>query len=215
MMRAVDASLQIIKQHRQAYFLLNVAFYGVLLSMMIVAAIFPNLRSLAQASTDPNSDPLNWLFVGTYGEGKVVTAAVITFIVNLVAGAVITQSMSSLVVPFCGVAFGFVRVAGWGLIFAPSSSRDLAWAIPHMAAAIVEGQAYVVAALAAWIHGRKYLYPRKYGELSHWAGYKAGIVDTARLYPLIIVMLAAAAVCEAIELIYIVPDAFLQWWLGH
>ncbi|GAA2689293.1 MULTISPECIES: hypothetical protein [Actinosynnema] len=213
--RPLRTAFGIIRRDRRAYLALNLAFYGVLVLAAVAAGAFPWLREAAQHGTDPNADPTNHLFVATYGTGDVLGAAGITFVVNLLIGALLWQTAPSLVVPFAGVALGLVRLVGWGMIFTPSGADDLAWFVPHGVTALLEAQGYVLAALASWVHGRKFLRPRRFGLETRRAGYAAGLADALRLYPLVVVVLAVAALWEAVELIHLVPDEFLQWWLGR
>jgi hypothetical protein len=59
--------------------------------------------------------------------------------------------------------------------------------------------------LATYVHGRAFLWPRTVGAESHRQGYLEGLKRTARLYVLVIVLLAVAAIYEALEVILLVP----------
>lgn len=204
-----------LREHKRAYVILNVAFYGAMVAMTVVGHFYPELKDAMQRSSDPNSDPTNHLFQATYGEGRVLAAASITFAVNLGVGAVITQTFPSLIIPMFGVVAGFLRVASWGLIFAPSGFADAPWFIPHGITAAIEAQAYVLAAFAAYVQADRFFRFKAYGLASRGQGYKQGLFATLHIYVLIVAVLMLAALWEAIELIHIVPDSFLQWWLGH
>jgi hypothetical protein len=139
-----------------------------------------------------------------YASGNVVLAAALTFLVNLLVAAVLTTTVPSLVVPFAGAAVTLYRAAQWGVLFAPIGPDALA-VVPHLLTLVVEGQAYVVATFAAWVHARKFLLHRRSGFATRWAGYRAGLRDTLRLYPLVVLLLAVGAIYEAVELIVVVP----------
>ena len=206
--------LDIIRAHKKVYIALNVGVYGLIVVTMVIARLFPQLQVAAQTGTDTSTDPFNPLFEATYGAGNVLGGAAVTLGVNLIIGAVLTLTAPTLVIPFIGVAFALARIASWGFIFSPTAPSDMSWFIPHMITAIIEAQGYILAAFAAYIHGRFTTQPRRFGFPSHRAGYVAGIKAIAHLYPLIIVVLALAALWEAVELIHIVPGGFLDWWLG-
>lgn len=212
---AFGLAFALIRRHKTAYIVLNLACYGLIAGMMLIATLFPELRVGAQTVTDTNADPLNGMFVATYGVGNVLGAAAATLFVNLIFGAVLTLSVPSLVIPFFAVASMLLRVSSWGLIFAPTKVDDLAWFIPHIITAVIEAQGYILAALAGWIHGRMFLFPRRFHLAGRRAGYRAGLRAVLRLYPLAIAVLTIAALWEAIELIHIVPAPFLSWWLGE
>jgi hypothetical protein len=213
--QAFGPALTLIRQHRTAYMVLNLACYGLIAGMMLLATAFPELRVAAQAATDTSNDPLNGLFAATYGVGNVFGAAAATLFVNLIFGTVLTLTLPSLVIPFFAIVFGLLRISSWGLIFAPTGVEDLSWFIPHMITAVIEAQGYILAALAAWIHERMFLLPPRFDLPGRRAGYGAGLRATLRLYPLVIAVLTVAAVWEAVELIHIVPAQFLSWWMGE
>lgn len=213
--QAFGPALALIRRHRTAYLVLNLACYGLIAGMMLLATLLPELRVAAQTVTDTDNDPLNGMFVATYGVGNVLGAAAATLFVNLIFGTVLTLTIPSLVIPFFAVASMLLRVSSWGLIFAPTGVEDLSWFIPHIITAVIEAQGYILAALAAWIHGRMFLFPRRFHLADRRGGYKAGLRAVIRLYPLVIAVLTIAAVWEAIELIHIVPAPFLSWWLGE
>jgi len=47
--------------------------------------------------------------------------------------------------------------------------------------------------------------PESVGSTTRWSAYKIGLTRTGRIYLLVALVLAAAAVYEAFEVIYIVP----------
>ncbi|HUW58856.1 MAG TPA: hypothetical protein VMZ92_19625 [Planctomycetota bacterium] len=107
-------------------------------------------------------------------------------------------------IPFSGLLVGGWRAALWGLILSPASPDMRLPMIPHLLTLILEGQAYVLTMLAAYVQGNAFLRPRSVGTESHWRGYWLGLKDSARLYLLIILVLAVAAAYEAVEVIYLV-----------
>jgi hypothetical protein len=138
-----------------------------------------------------------------YASGNVLAAAAVTFWFNLTAGALLYITLPSLLVPFAGVALGFVRALLWGLVLAPQGALALLM-IPHSITLLLEGQAYIVAMLGAYVVGRGLLWPAGYGKQSRLAGYAAGVVRCARLYLLVVVILAVAALYEAAEVILMI-----------
>jgi hypothetical protein len=69
---------------------------------------------------------------------------------------------------------------------------------------IIEGQAYILALLAAYIQGRAFLWPQTVGLESRAKGYVDGLKRTGKLYLLIILTLAVAAVYEVLEVVIMV-----------
>jgi hypothetical protein len=110
-----------------------------------------------------------------------------------------------MLVPFSGLLTGLWRAAAWGLLLAPVDPR-LRWVmIPHSLTLLLEGQAYVVAMFAAYRLGAGFLRPRSVQVATAWEGYRAGVRNTVFLYSLVVLLLAVAAVYEALEVIFLAP----------
>ena len=132
-----------------------------------------------------------------------------TFAVNLMGGSFASITLPSLLIPFGGLLIGAYRAVLWGLIFAPETldvSVEGATRGALVALLILlEGQGYVLTMLAAYIHGRAWLWPASVDAASRWQGYKIGIRRSVLLYLLIAATLAVAAVYEAILVVVILP----------
>jgi hypothetical protein len=113
-------------------------------------------------------------------------------------------TLPSLVVPFSGLLMGAYRAILWGLLLSPAAPELRLIMIPHSLTLILEGQAYIMAMLAAYVHGRAFLWPRTVGVITHRAGYKVGLSRTLRIYVLVVLLLALAAIYEALEVILLV-----------
>lgn len=92
-------------------------------------------------------------------------------------------TLPSLLIPFAGVLVQLYRASLWGVMHAPVDGLAL----------MIEGQAYVLVAFAAYVQGRMFLWPEYYRMSSHRAGFKAGAVATLRIYVLIVMTLALGA----------------------
>jgi hypothetical protein len=112
-----------------------------------------------------------------------------------------------LVVPFAAIPLGAYRALLWGLLMAPTTTELALVMIPHSLTLVLEGQAYVLAVFAAYLHGMAFLRPHTVGLASHREGYLAGLKMTGRVYVLVILVLAAAAVYEAVEVVAMVQLA--------
>jgi hypothetical protein len=62
---------------------------------------------------------------------------------------------------------------------------------------ILEGQGYVLAMLAAYLQGKAFIFPQSVGVTTRWQGYWVGVKRSARLYLLVVLVLAVSAVYEA------------------
>jgi hypothetical protein len=76
--------------------------------------------------------------------------------------------------------------------------------IPHSLTLIIEGQAYVLTLLAAYIQGRAFLWPKTIGLERHGQGYLEGLKRAGKLYVLVILTLLVAAIYEVIEVVIMI-----------
>lgn len=127
-----------------------------------------------------------------------------TFAINLILGSIVYITLPSLVVPFAGIPVGFLRAVGLGLILAPTSPELAQAMIPHSLTLVLEGQGYILAMFAAYLHWKGVLWPRRIGETRRSRAYMAGLRNTARIYVLVVLVLAISAVYEAFEVIHLV-----------
>jgi hypothetical protein len=200
-------SIAIVREDLRAYIALNVVYYGLVgLGMIYVAFFNPGLQqgllqAMGQAFT---VGPLSALG-NAYGGGEVLNAIALTFVVNLVLGTLLQISLPALIIPFSGLLMGLLRACLWGLLFAPTTPELAGPMAPHALTLLLEGQAYIVAMLAVFVQGKAFLWPRQYGKSSHLQGYVEGLRRTVWLYLLITLLLAVAAIYEALEVIYLAP----------
>lgn len=205
-MNMVHSAWQIVREHRRPYIVLNGIYYGlVVLGMMYVAFFNPALQE--QLLTEIAGEFTEGLLAtvgSTYLGGNVLAAAVLTFVVNLLGGSLLAITLPSLVLPFVGLVIGCWRAVLWGLALAPTSPELALVMIPHSLVLLLEGQAYILAMLAVYIHGKSFLQPRSVGLASHVRGYVTGLKLSARLYLLVVIALAVAAIYEALEIVLMV-----------
>lgn len=195
----------LVREHRRALAALNLAYFGAVLAGMVVAALFPNIQTelLRSSRESVTSGPLA-IAGDAYQSGNVPLAIGVTFGVNLLVGSLAFVTLPSMVVPFLGIGCGAYRAVLWGLLFSPGHPDMGAAMIPHFLTLVVEGEAYVLAMLAVWLHGRAFLFPASVGVEGRRRGYLAGLRQTATIYVLVALVLLGAAIYEAIEVIYIV-----------
>jgi hypothetical protein len=125
----------------------------------------------------------------------------VTFLVNAVIGAFACITLPSSLIPFSGFVVGCYRAALWGLSLSPTNPRMLLVMIPHSLTLLLEGEAYVVAMFGCYLWGKWLIRPAAAGFPNSREAYCAGLRANLQLYRLILVVLAVAAVYEAIEVI--------------
>jgi hypothetical protein len=197
----------IIQAEKGVYIFLNILYYGlVVLGMAYVTFFNPGLQdTLMQAAGKAFTEGSLAAVGSAYGGGQVIQAMIITFIVNLFLGSVITMSLPSLIIPFSGLLMGIYRAIMWGLLLSPSNASLAGPMIPHSLTLLLEGQAYILVMLSIYIHGKAFLRPGAYGIQGRLRGYLEGLRRTGWIYLLVAFLLAVAAVYEALEVIYLTP----------
>lgn len=190
----------LVQDYKRVYIILNITYYALLIVCMIYVAFNPELQKklLDEIGAAFMTGPVS--FVGqAYVNVQVLVAILATFFVNLMIGSFGTITLPSLVIPFSGILVGFYRAVTWGLLLSPANPDLRLVMIPHSITLIIEGQAYILTMLAAYIHGRAFLWPKSVGVESRARGYLEGLKRTGKLYLLIILILAVAAIYEVIE----------------
>jgi hypothetical protein len=203
-------ALALVKEFRRPYVAINLAYYGLMLAVMFGTCAFRPIQK--QLTQQVGAEVKQGILspVGTlYTEKHFVAAVAVTFLVNLLVGGLLTITLPSLVVPFTGFLFGLFRAALWGVIFSPTATgitgaRVIMGALIAVLLAL-EGQGYVLAILAGYIHNRLFLSPGSFEVASHWKGYKSGAVKAAKLYIMVAIVLLVAAMYEAVLGIYLAP----------
>ncbi len=203
---AIQDAVTIVREHRRAYLALNILYYGLILAGMAYVVFNPSLQQelLEAVGLAFTQGPL--VAVGeAYTGGELVLAALLTFVVNLIIGSAVWITLPSLIIPFSGIASGALRALLWGFLFSPVTPEIRSILIPHSITLILEGQAYILAMLAAYIQGRSFLWPGTIEARNHVEGYIRGALRSLRLYILVALVLAVAAVYEALEVILLIP----------
>jgi hypothetical protein len=206
-MRAlINPGLALIRQHLNAFLLINILFFG----MVVIGAaytLFVDQQLQRQLTGDVvdafDAPPFSWAR-DAYLRGDVPAAAVLTFLVNFFFGSILALTVPSLLIPFAGIFMGLYRSLLWGIIFAPTSPELAAAMVPHSVTMFLEGEGYVLVMFGVYLIWRRAFDGMRGGFSGFLAGYRAGLRDNAWVYVLAALVLIVAAIYEAIELIHIV-----------
>lgn len=204
-MKFVKEAWQLVHANRRAYIIINVVYYGLVVVFMVVAAFNRPLQDQLLASVGEafTGGPLS--VVGSaYVNAEVLKAIGLTFVVNLVLASFLQITVPSAIIPFSGFLIGVFRAVLWGLILSPAHPDLRLSMIPHSLTLLLEGQAYILVLLAAYVQGRAFLWPKTAGVEGHGRGYLEGLKSTAKLYILVVLVLAVAAVYEVIEVVLMI-----------
>ncbi len=195
----------LVQENRRAYIIINIVYYGLVVIGMIYVAFNQKLQEelLNLVGAGFMTGPLS--FVGqAYVNAEVLTAIAATFFVNLFIGSFGTITLPSLIIPFSGFLIGIYRSILWGLLLSPAHPDMRLIMIPHSLTLIIEGQAYILALLAAYIQGRAFLWPKTVGLETRAKGYVEGLKRTGKIYLLVVLTLAIAAIYEVIEVVIMI-----------
>jgi len=205
-MNLVRHAWAIVKENRRAYIIINAVYYGLVAIFMVYAAFNQSLQETLVNSVGESFTSGIFAFVGqTYGTGQVLAAMAVTVVINLFIGTFLEITLPSLIIPFFGMLMGVVRAVLWGLLLSPAYPPLRLLMIPHSLTLILEGQGYIIGLLAVYVQGRAFLWPGSVGMDGHWRGYVEGLKRTGWLYTLVILVLLAAAIYEALEVIFLAP----------
>jgi hypothetical protein len=204
MKKHIQSAWALIRENKRAYIVINILYYGLVVIFMVVAAFNQPLqeqllKSIGAAFT---SGPLSAVG-GAYLNAEILKAIGLTFLVNLVIGTFLEITLPSLIVPFIGFLLGLYRAVLWGLLLSPAYPGLRLAMIPHSVTLLVEGQAYILALFAVYLQGRAFLWPRTAELETRRQGYVEGLKRTGKMYILVVLTLAVAAIYEVLEVILI------------
>ncbi len=209
-MIVIRSALGILGESRRAYATLNLVYYGLVVCGMVFTALDRSAQRELQAAVGSalTQGPLAGV-ASAYTTGQVLLAIAWTFVINLAVASFVSITLPSLIVPFSGMLIGLVRAVTWGLLFAPPTlavgGREAAMGLLIGVLLILEGQGYVLAMLAAWVQGRAFLSPQSVGAADRGQGFLVGIKRALHIYVLVALVLAVAAVYEAMIVIIVLP----------
>ena len=191
---------EILDANRRAYIVMNILFYGVVIVFMIYAAFNQPLQATMLKTGSDNAImgviPMQGKSFSAQGILKTIGSL---YLVNLLGTSFGTITFPSFVIPFAGILTGAEHAFEWGLLFSPANADIRPSLIMHSLTLVIEGQAYILAMLGAYVHGRAVIWPRTVGLTSHWHAFVEGVRQTGTLYMLIMVVLAIGAVYGLIE----------------
>ncbi len=189
-------ALKIIRENFRAYLALNLFFYGLMALSIVYVSGHPEVGKACHLALKKSVEEglLSLSYRAYYVERSIPLAFVLTFFINLILGSAVYLTLPSFVIPFSGIAVLAYRFIVWGLITGPEGISRFV----NLGTLVLEGQGYIIAALAIFLQGSRYVRWRHYGFPSADAAFRAGFTCTLRLYSVVTVVLLAAALFESI-----------------
>lgn len=200
----------LVREHRLALLIINLAYFGLVALGMIISAVDRSIqeRLLASITEGLNEGPLSTI-LEAYTGGNVISAVILTFLVNFFVASFLQIMLPSLVIPFSGFLLGILRAVMWGFIFSPSleavSGSKVVAGILTGVLLLLEGEGYVLALFGSYLHGRAVLWPQTVGAETAGKGYRIGIVNHLLTYIWVALVLLIAAIYEVIIVVFALP----------
>lgn len=169
---------------------MNLLFFGGILSSGFLTR-FPLMESSGGLEEFPAIFPLDleWPLLVGY-----------IFVLNLFASAFLMVTLSGLVFFVLSSSFLVLRACIWGVSLSRLSTPMFLMVLPTI---VIEGEAYVIAAVAGTVLGLSWLKPSwAYGgkAVSRGQALRLAVKECASLYVLVAMMLIVAAVIEALTI---------------
>jgi len=199
-----------IRRYKYLFIAMNLIYFGTVLLFMFLAYALPELQFCFLTSVSSQIQEGSGI-LGIAGEAymskNILRAAVTTFAINFPFGSLLCITLPSMIIPGSGILVVGVRSALWGLILAPGFTELSAMMVPHSLTLLLEGHGYVVAAFFG-VLVLVYLFRTAEGP-SVGVRYGRALLMNVRGNLLVIIVLAVAAIYEAVEVILA-----MIWGLG-
>jgi Stage II sporulation protein M len=206
-MRFLRKPFQIVRANFRAYLIINAIVYGLVITGMVAALVFPSLGA-NQVATQANSGMTD-LVRSLLNNSWLFSLTILG--VNVMSGALFIV-LPSVIVPFAGIPIFAYRAFTLGLLLAPTTSIIAVGLIPHSLTILIEFQAYALLMFGAYILGRSWVRPATIGAQNHRQGYIRGLQELAWLSLSTLPLFIVGAIWEAFSLRYLVP-LLIQWLL--
>ena len=199
-----------IRKYKHLFVAMHLVYFGAVVVFMLASYAVPELQScflVGVSSQLTEGSGILGIAGEAYASKNMLRAAVTTFAINFPFGSLLCITLPSIIIPGAGVLVAGLRAALWGLILAPSFSALSAMMVPHSLTLLLEGHAYVIAAFFG-VLVLVYLFRKAEGP-SAGIRYGRALLMNVRGNLLVAIVLAVAAVYEAIEVI------LMMLWAGR
>ncbi|MGB7314165.1 MAG: stage II sporulation protein M [Nodosilinea sp.] len=205
--RFLRKPFQIIRANFRAYLIINAIVYGLVITGMVAAMLFPNLGAPQLTTMEDNgtADLVRSLINNPWLFSLTILG------VNVMTGA-LRIVLPSLIVPFAGIAIFAYKAFTLGLGMAPTTKIMAVALIPHSLTVLIEVQAYALLMFGAYILGRSWVRPATIGARNHRQGYVRGLQQLGWLSLATLPLFIIGAIWEAFSLRYLVHP-LTQWLL--
>jgi hypothetical protein len=188
------AIIDVLSERGKLVTIFNVAFFcSIFIAVLIAQFVFPPPVYLDKPL------PESWIVFGN--EWYTVFLGILAS--NLVLSAFVMVTLSGLLFFPLSAFFLMFRAVLWGLLLYSLPSWVFLVVLPTV---VVEGEAYVVAAVVGTVTGLSWVKPDwmfKNEKLSRWGTLKVALREGLYLYAVVVLLLFAAAIIETVTMMYI------------
>jgi len=200
-MRIVSQAIEAAKRMRMLLLLVALFYVG----SYLVGWYLISIKSQVAAETAQlvsgavlTETPFTTILQSLRG-GELVQAILITFLLNLTTGAFLSTTLPG-IIPLVG-ALGTMAITLFrgfiiGVTYPEILASSAAGFALGMGTLILELGAYVFSGAAGINIALAPILPRRYGVQSRWAAFKMAWKDAARIYVIVIILLALGAIWE-------------------
>jgi hypothetical protein len=200
--------LEALTTHRRLNWGVHLAYFSLYLVMAALIYGEPDLWNALQATIQSSlhgGNPALEFAGKAYGTGNIAWAALVTFVINFFGGAIAYLTVPSCIIPGSAAILAAFRAALWGLLLAPATSILARAMLPHSLVLLLEGEGYILSTffglmLAVYVF-------RSEPESTLWRRYARSLVLNLKGSLLVALVLAVAAIYEAVEVIWMLKSA--------
>src|SRR5580704_1955570 len=140
-----------------------------------------------------------------YLSGNMAWAALVTFVINFFLGSLVFITLPSCIIPASGTLVAVYRALLWGLLLAPATLLQAHLMLPHSGTLLLEGEGYILATFFGLMLAVSVF--RSDPESSFFQRYARGLLLNLKGSLLVAMVLAVAAIYEAVEVILMLKSA--------
>jgi hypothetical protein len=200
--RWIGPALAEIRRRKGLLGWLHLVYFGLCLACMLLVYELPDgqgaLLALVGGQVEDGTGPLG-VAGRAYRSQNIARAALATLGINFLIGSFAMITLPSVVLPGIGVLMAAWRAVLWGLLLAPTYVGLSRAMLPHSCTLLLEGEAYILASFFALLIPL-YLFDRQAGATLR-SRYGRAILMNLRGNLLVLLVLAVAAIYEAVEVI--------------
>jgi hypothetical protein len=156
------------------------------------------------------SSPIFAPLIRSFEEGNLAFAIAYTFLVNTVSGAFTSTTLPGMI-PLIGAGIlgGITAIRGIivGMIYYYAFTVSIGYMIVALGTAILELGAYVFSAAAGINISLAPIFPQRYAVENRWTAFKLAWKDAARLYVIVLILLALGAIWEMTGIFLHLPNS--------